>query len=93
MAKNVKTIKTVKAKSTKAASKPRAKRSTRPNVISFRISDTQQKTLDEIFNRDVAVGVKSSDQLARKIVCDYLAGRLEYRNAEDKLQDLDVVGA
>lgn len=90
MAKKVKTIKTVKAAKAPKARKPRT---TRPHVISFRITDTQSKTLSEIFSRDAAVGVNSADQLARKIVCDYIAGRLDYRNPEHKLRDMDMLGA
>lgn len=65
----------------------------KPNVISFRITSKYSKTLGEIYERDAASGIKSVNQLARKIVCDYLAGRLHYTNPEDKLQDLDIVGA
>lgn len=88
MAKKVKTAKNVKAP--KATRKQRA---TRPQVVSFRITTGQTKTLGEIFNRDAASGVNSPNQLARKIVCDYLAGRLVYRNPDDKLVDMDTVGA
>jgi len=84
-----KTTKTNKARITKTA----PARTTRPNVISFRISATQGKTLKAVYDRDAASGVNSPSQLARKIVCDYLAGRLDYRDATDKLQDLDSVGA
>lgn len=87
MAKKVKTAKTVKAP--KAA----RKRTTRPHVVSFRITAGQTKTLGEIYNRDGVVGVNSPNRLARKIVCDYLAGRLVYRNPDDKLADMDTVGA
>jgi hypothetical protein len=85
-----KTAKTTKSTKTPKARKPRT---TRPQVVSFRITSTQAKTLSEIFNRDAASGVNSPNQLARKVVCDYLAGRLDYRDPADKLQDLDVVGA
>lgn len=68
-------------------------RTTRPEVVSFRITATQARTLNEIFNRDLASGVNSRQQLARKVLCDYLAGRLRYRNPADKLQDFDAVGA
>ena len=67
-------------------------RTTRPQVVSFRITATQGKNLKAIYDRDAATGVNSTNQLARKVVCDYLAGRLEYRNPADKLQDLDTVG-
>ena len=83
-----KTIKTQKSK--QPAKKANA---TRPNVVSFRITATQGKTLKAVFDRDSAVNVNSPNQLARKITCDYLAGRLVYSNPADKLQDLDSVGA
>ena len=81
-----------KAKSTKPL-KARAPRTTRPHVVSFRITTAQEKILKEIFNRDAASGINSTNQLARKVVCDYLAGRIDYRNSDDKLQDCDVIGA
>lgn len=76
-----------KPKSAKATA-----RTTRPQVVSFRITATQGKNLKAIYDRDAATGVNSTNQLARKVVCDYLAGRLEYRNPADKLQDMDTVG-
>lgn len=85
MSKTVNKIK--KAKATRPA------RTTRPQVVSFRITAKQTKLLKEIFDRDSATGVNSPNQLARKVICDYLAGRLDYRNPDDKLQDLDSVGA
>lgn len=70
-----------------------SKKSNRPEVISFRVTDAQFKMLKEIFGRDSAVGVKSTNQLARKWVCDYLAGRLAYADPRHKLADLDTVTA
>lgn len=84
--------KTAKIKS-KTAKAQHPTRTTRPQVISFRITKAQSATLKEIFDRDAATNVNSTNQLARKVLCDYLAGRLDYRNAEDKLQDWDSVGA
>ena len=80
-------------KTTKSTKTTRPAKATRPNVVSFRITSTQGKTLKAIYDRDAASGVNSPNQLARKIVCDYLAGRLDYRDPSDKLQDLDTVGA
>jgi hypothetical protein len=77
----------------KKAKANRPARTTRPQVVSFRITSKQTKLLKEIFDRDSATGVNSPNQLARKVLCDYLAGRLDYRNPDDKLQDLDSVGA
>lgn len=83
-----KTVKAIKPKSRTARAN-----TTRPQVISFRITAAQAKILGEIFKRDPATNINSPNQLARKWVCDYLAGRLDYRTAADKLQDLDTVGA
>jgi len=80
-------------KSANAGKATRKHRVTRPQVVSFRITRTQAKTLSEIYDRDPITGVSSPNRLARKIVCDFLAGRLEYRDPADKTQDLDVVGA
>jgi len=87
MAKKMKAVKTIKAPRTSN------KRKVRPKVISFRVTATQAETLKEIYKRDLASGVNSPSQLARKVICDYLAGRLDYRNPADKLQDMDVIGA
>lgn len=91
MAKNNKkskpTTKTAPAsKSTPAAS------TVLPCVISFRISNAQAKQLKTAFDRDAATGINSTKQLARKIVCDYLAGRIVYTNPADKLQDFNLIG-
>jgi len=71
----------------------RPARATRPQVISFRITKTQATLLKEIYERDAATGINSPNQLARKIICDYLAGRIAYKNPDDKLQDADLVGS
>ncbi len=63
---------------------------TRPQVVSFRITTAQAKTLEAIHKREPATNVKSTNQRCRKVIVDYLAGRLEYKNAADKLQDLDL---
>lgn len=78
---------------TKTTKTTRSARTTRPNVVSFRITAAQTKLLDENFKRSEATGVRSTNQFARKVLCDHLAGRLDYRNPADKLQDFDTVGA
>jgi len=64
----------------------------KPTVVSFRITTKQQKMLDAIQDRDPVVGIDSRNQYARKILSDFLAGRLEYKNPKDRLGDLDSVG-
>lgn len=65
-------------------------KTTKPTVISFRITSDQEKTLSEINKRSPAMGVHSTRQLCRKIVSDYIAGRLQYKNPKDKDKDLDA---
>jgi len=65
-------------------------RALRPTVVSFRISDVQRQSLKQIFDRDGATGVRSTAQYARKILSDFLAGRLHYKNPKDRLVDLDT---
>lgn len=84
MAKTPKKTKTVKAR--------RKERTNRPHVVSFRITADQTKTLNAVHDRDSAMGVKTANQLARKVLCDFLAGRLEYRNAADRKVDFDAIG-
>lgn len=74
------------AKQPSAKSKEKA---TKPTVISFRITADQEKILNEIQKRSPAVGIHSTRQLCRKIVADYIAGRLTYKNPADKERDLD----
>ena len=74
------------------ANKLKAKRKSRPDVVSFRITTQQSKAMNELFNSSEATGVNSANQFARKVVCDYIAGRVVYPNPSDKLQDFDTVG-
>lgn len=64
----------------------------KPTVVSFRITTKQQKTLDAVQDRDPAVGVNSRNQYARKILVDFLAGKLAYKDPKDKLGGLDSSG-
>lgn len=66
-----------------------AARALHPTVVSYRITDTQAKRLTEVFKADAAVGVRSTNQYARKVLSDFLAGRLSYKNPKDRTVDLD----
>lgn len=79
-----------KEKST--TSKPVAEKELRPTVISFRITEAQTEKLTANFENDSALGVRSHNQYARKVVADFLAGRLVYKNPEHRKKDLDVYG-
>jgi hypothetical protein len=62
------------------------------NVVSFRLDEKKFKALQDVRKKDMPVGVKSENQLCRKIVTDFLAGRLEYKNPEHRAKDLDALG-
>jgi hypothetical protein len=61
------------------------KSSVKPTVISFRITDKHQKMLDAILDRQPIGRVNSRNQLARKLVCDYLAGKCGYADLNDMI--------
>jgi hypothetical protein len=60
------------------------------NVVSFRLNGTQAKLLSETYKNSTPCHVKSDRAMARKIVCDFLAGRLQYTNPKDALVDMDA---
>lgn len=79
------------AKSKKQQAQPTAK-SNRPTVVSFRITEDQTEKLGKVFDQDAPVGVRSTNQYARKVMSDFLAGRLTYKNVADRKKDLDLYG-
>jgi DNA-binding PadR family transcriptional regulator len=62
----------------------------RPTVISFRITDSQEDELAKIRNKEKPMGVDSTRQLCRKLVVDFLAGRLTYNDPLDMKADLEL---
>jgi len=77
-----------KTKTTKRTRREQVVR--RDHVISFRVTDAQLNNLKAVHQRDPACGIKTSNQLARKIVCDFLAGRLGYTVASDRQKNFDL---
>ncbi len=69
------------------------KNTVKPTVISFRITAAQTKTLDAIRTRQQVIGIKSSNQYARKILSDFLAGRVVYKNPKDQYGDLEALAS
>lgn len=63
--------------------------SSREHVISFRIRHTTSTELENMLNDEPVVGVSSTKQLARKIVEDYVAGRLVYKDPRHKMFVVD----
>jgi hypothetical protein len=62
------------------------------NVVSFRLDETKFGALKKVRENDKPVGVTSENQLCRKIVNDFLAGRLEYKDQAHRFTDLDSLG-
>jgi hypothetical protein len=81
--------KTKKEKTT-APDATAAEKLLRPTVISFRITEEQTKKLVENFEKDAPLGVRSTNQFARKVLVDYLAGRLTRKNSKESGRDLDI---
>ena len=66
------------------------KTSLKPKVISFRLTTAQNRQLCSIFEREPVSCVKSANRLARKILCDFLAGRLDYADPAHRRIDADA---
>jgi hypothetical protein len=62
------------------------------NVVSFRLDEKKFKALQDVRKKDMPVNVNSENQLCRKIVTDFLAGRLEYKNPAHRSKDYDTLG-
>ena len=85
-------VKSIPTKSTKPVAVDVAPPPTnKPNVISFRLSDAYHEKLKAIFDKDMASGVFSRLQHARKIIVDYIDGRIAYKDPADKLKDYTVL--
>ena len=70
----------------------RTKKSKPTGVIVFRIGADRAKELNDLLSNPPVVGVKSVNQLARKIVTDVIAGRakLEYLDPADAGRDCEL---
>jgi hypothetical protein len=60
------------------------------HVISFRLGSADFKDSKERLELNPIVGVKSPSQFSRKIVEDFLAGRLAYANPEDATKNFSL---
>lgn len=56
-------------------------------VIAFRVPETAAEALGHRAERNRVVNVRSGNQLARKIVLDFLKGRLIYVDQNDQRRD------
>jgi len=83
-----KTTKTKKAK-VPANKNGKTKRASMEHVVSFRLTDGQYQALSAIFSKQGIMNVTSVRQFSRKLVVDYMAGKLKYANAADLLADTE----
>lgn len=67
-------------------------RENKERVVAFRLPIAEGKELDKRVE-DKVVGVKSGNQVARKVVRDFLRGRLVYISPADRSVDEDVAVA
>lgn len=74
-----------------------ADRENKERIISFRLPATEGEDLDKRSRGENGerriIGVKSGNQLARKVVRDFLMGRLVYIDRGSTLMDPDVANA
>jgi hypothetical protein len=56
-------------------------------VIAFRVTKTRAELLRQQVEDLRAVGVRSHHQLCRKIVLDFLTGKLAYLTAQDRFEN------
>lgn len=63
-----------------------------PKIVSFRLSEEYFEKLTRWQEKNPVVGANSLNKLARKLLCDVLAGRVKYKNPNDRLADLDMLG-
>lgn len=64
------------------------KSKTAHNVVMFRLEKSHIQTLEQINERDPVPGIHSKNTYARKIVTDFLEGRLEY--TDDRYRFIDM---
>ena len=69
------------------------KNNLKPAVVSFRLTAAQNRLLSTTFENTPMSYVKSKNALARKVVCDYLAGRFKYKEAAHAALDVDAHAA
>ena len=76
-------------KTSKTQSKPK-KQAAKPHVVSFRLTDPQYTRLKKTSDETKVLGASSPRQFARKLVCDFLNGKLHYKNPKDLRVDLEA---
>lgn len=66
-----------------------ADKTLKEHVVAFRIPETQAQQCAKMLAAEPIIGVKSINQLFRKLGSDFLAGRLSYKNPDDLRIDLE----
>jgi len=68
-----------------------AEKTLKEHIVSFRIPKGEAQQVEKMLASQPIGGVKSVNQLFRKLGRDFLAGRLSYKNADDLLLDSDIL--
>lgn len=67
----------------------KAKAKIKKRVITFRITEKQETELKQKLTATPIFGMNSENQLCRKVVSDFLSGKLVYTNPKDAALDND----
>lgn len=62
-------------------------------VVAFRLPEKSASALHDRAVRDRIMNIRSGNQLARKLVLDFLAGKLMYVSPVDKRRDPMLYGS
>jgi len=61
------------------------------NIVMFRLKTETLRNMGEVLTREPIIGVRSTNQFARKIVKDFMEGRLVYTNPKFSLADTELL--
>ncbi len=79
-----------KTSKTQPKQKPKQQNAVKHHIVSFRMTDAQYARLETTCKESGVLGASTPRQFARKLVCDYLSGKIKYKNAEDLRMDLET---
>lgn len=60
------------------------------HIISFRIPKAQADVVEKMLEEQPIIGIRSVSQWFRKVGCDCIAGKVQYKNPQDMLVDGEI---
>jgi hypothetical protein len=64
-----------------------AEKTLKDQIVCFRITEEQAGAVRKTLEKQPVLGIKSVHQFFRKLACDFLSGRMAYKDPEDVLVD------